>query len=390
MTSKSTSQSTTESVVAVVKGLEVLIEHTKKDLCLKKEPPVLSHYRNLPEQLQTAYALLHQGATLVRATATKYALVGAIDVKDQGSLGTDLLKGCELIGAASHVTMQDPSGCSHALRQHTQKAALAVFIATLRLVEAFHPEIISSMKQSKKQPTTVVATASTISVASKDNNVGAQKTGALWEACDHILNKRLPQGNRNAMRRELFTWTRECNDTMEEFQEMIELGPKETAGGDAISEDDEDDCGWGGSDDDQYSEDELPMAKACLGLLKNSRGNMKVSLEACEALGKLEADEANLTAIACIYKHAKKVGEGVTDLGSLLYPPLLAQASELQDGVVQQTSYIVEFQEYLLGLDPPLPSKISDLAQTLKNAAEKRGQEFLDALNHCQGGSDSS
>jgi hypothetical protein len=374
----------------VARGLAILIQHAKKDLSLKKEPPFLSHYRVLPGNLQTAYTLLLQGAQLVRATATKYALVGAIDTKDQGNLGTDLLRGCELVGAAAHVTMQDPNGCARALREHTQKAALAIYVATLRLVEAFHPDVIPSNKSDNKHNNDNVVIA-TITVASKENNVGAQKTGAVWEACDHIINKMLPKGNRNAMRREIFTWTRECNDTMEEFEELIELGPKdENNNNDEIDEADNEDDDYFDDDDgeDQYPEQEMPMARACLGLLKNSRGNMKIALETCEALGQLEQsgdnDDTCLEAILAVHQHAKKVGEGVTDLGSLMYPPLLPQSSDLKDGMLQQVAFIKEFQDYILGNlwseSFVLPAKIMDLANTLRNAAETKETDFLNAL----------
>ena len=379
--SKSQSQSPAsheESAKAVADGLSLLIKHTKKDIARKKEPPCLSHYRVLPSNLQTAYALLQQGATLVRATATKYALVGAIDRTDQGSLGTDLLKGCELIGAAAHVTMPDANGCSRALREFTHKAALSIFVATLRLVEAFCPRPQVAAGQSNKSIVVVVE------AASKENNVGARRTGAVWEACDHVLNKMLPRGNRNAMRREIFTLTRECNDTMEEFEELVEMGPREEKTEPNVEEEDDDDDDFFGGGDEQYSEEELPMARACLALLKNSRGNMKVALEACEALGRLEQEdgendkEHHLAAILAIHGYSKTVGEGVTDLGSLLYPPL--QPSELRDGVLQQVGSILEFQNYLLGLRQPLPSTVTDLSRTLKTAAETRQQDFLDAL----------
>lgn len=383
----------------VASGLVILVNHAKKDLGLKKEPPFLSHYRVLPENLQTAYTLLVQGAQLVRATATKYALVGAIDTKDQGNLGTDLLRGCELVGAAAHVTMQDSNGCSRALREHTQKAALAIYIATLRLVEAFHPDVVNNKINNNNAPTATI----TLAVATKGNNVGAQKTGAVWEACDHIINKMLPKGNRNAMRREIFTWTRECNDTMEEFEELIELAPKDDDdNNDEINDeaeavdddDDEEDDYFGGFDDDgedQYPEKELPMARACLGLLKNSRGNMKIALETCEALGQLEIEsdhETHLEAILTVHQHAKKVGEGVTDLGSLMYPPLLAQSSDLTAGVIQQVTFIKEFQDYILGNlseSSMLPAKIIELANTLRNAAETKEKDFLNALESCKG-----
>lgn len=387
---------------AVARGLSILVEHTKKDLAKlsaskstgSSEPPSLSHYRVIPENLRTAYGLLLQGAQLVRATATKYALVGAINTDDQGNLGTDLLKGCELVGAASHFTMVDNHGCSAALKVHTQKSCLSICLASLKLVWAFHPGTASGCSGAKPD------------VATKENNVGAQKTGAVWEACDHVINKMLPQGNRNAMRREIFRWTRDCNDTMEEFDEMIGLGPRDEEDGDA---DEDDDDGWGGGED-QFSADELPAARACLGLLKNSRGNMKIALETCEALGKL-ANEAKpapsaegegkassaaatnddnndeeavnrsqrLAAIQEVYQHARKVGEGVTDLGSLMYPPILPASKDLREGVDQQVRYILDFQAYILDLEG-MPDKVTELANTLKTAAQSRHRDFLEGI----------
>merc|ERR1712232_121567 len=110
------------------------------------------------------------------------------------------------------------------------------------------------------------------------------------------------------------------------------------------------------------------------------------------ALGKLEQEEGSdakthLEAILTIHQHAKHVGEGVTDLGSLLYPPLLPQASELKAGVEKQVAFIVDFQDYLLGLDgstEPLPPKVIELANTLRTAAKTKQRDFKDALLMCQ------
>lgn len=374
MSSSASPNGEAEKNAAVEKGLRVLVEHAKKDIKSKKNPPRLSHYRVLPQNVQTAYDLLQTGAQLVRATATKYALVGAISTKDHVTLGEDLLKGCELIGAASHVTTQDANGCSRAIRQANQKAALAIYVATLRLVEAFHPELCNN-------------TEGEVMVATRENTVGAQKTGAVWEACDFILNKMLPRGNRNAIRREILTWTRECNDTMEEFEEMIDLGPKEEEEEDNVEEendDDDDEDAFSGFGDDQYTEEDLPFATACLGLLKNSRGNMKITLETCEALGEQITGEENedekvLEAILKVHEYARQVGEGVTDLGSILYPPIVPSTTELEIGVRKQAAFITEYQDYILGL-PNLPEKITDLANTLKTAAETREKEFFAAL----------
>ncbi|VEU42488.1 unnamed protein product [Pseudo-nitzschia multistriata] len=372
----------------VALGLNVLIDHAKKDLKAKANPPFLSHYRVLPENVRTAYDLFLTGAQLVRATATKYALVGAASKKDQVTLGNDLLRGCELIGAAVHATVADASGCSRAVRHYNQKAALAVYLATLRLVEAFHPELQRTSKDGSVRGSGGDPASRAVPAAS-DNTVGAQKTGAVWEACDHILNKMLPQGNRSAIRREIFTWTRECNDTLEEFDEMVQLGPREGGGGDDAEgeEDDDDDgfCGFGG-DDDKYTEDDLPLAEACVKLLKNSRGNMRVALETCEALGERLAgsgsdkdDETILDAILRVHEHAKNVGEGVTDFGSLLYPPLVPSTAHLEAGVRRQAALIREFQDCVLGLEH-LPTKTMELARTLRATADTREKDFFDAL----------
>ncbi|MGK3739862.1 MAG: hypothetical protein ACI90V_006709 [Bacillariaceae sp.] len=380
--------STTNTNNNVNRGLNHLIEHTKNDINCKKNPPQLSHYRVLPDNVTTAYDLLQQGVQLVRHTSTKYALIGAINTNEQSTLGDDLLRGCELIGAAIHVTIEDSSGCSRAVRRYNQKAVLAIYIATLRLVEAFHPETIrlSSSSATAINITTVQA------VATAENNVGAQKTGVVWEACDHILNKMLPQGNRNAIRREIFTWTRECNDTMEEFQEMIDLGPREAGvvEDNAIEEEDEDEDDF--DDEEQYTDDDLPIAKACFGLLKISRGNLKIALETLEALGNKANNETQdndeyLESIAKVHEYARIVGEGVTDLGSVMYPPLIPSSStttdNLENEIRKQVACIMEFQDYILGLEN-IPTNISELANTLRNAAETREREFFSALESCR------
>mmetsp|Transcript_3479 Transcript_3479/g.8383 ORF Transcript_3479/g.8383 Transcript_3479/m.8383 type:complete len:202 (-) Transcript_3479:1910-2515(-) len=149
-------------------------------------------------------------------------------------------------------------------------------------------------------------------------------------------------------------------------------------------EDDDEDDFFGDFGEDQYTDDDLPLAKACLGLLKNSRGNMKIAVEACEALGERvtgaqEDDESCLDAILTVHEHAKRVGEGVTDLGSLMYPPLVPSTANVEQGMRKQVAFIIEFQDCILGLQN-MPTKIYDLANTLKTAAKTREKEFLDAL----------
>jgi hypothetical protein len=291
----------------------------------------------------------------VHATSTKYTLVGKISIEDQKTLAADLLRGCELISAATHTFLQDGTGCSRALRQSCVKAILAILINVVYLVKSFEDN------------------------TAMEENIGAQRTGAVWESCDKILNKLLPQGNRNAIRRDLFTWTRECQDTMDEFQEMIDLGPTEIGAGNSVEEEEEDYFG----EEDQYSEAEMPIAIACFAVLKCSRGTMKVTLDACEELGKKITkspnDEKYLDSIAQLYESARIVGEGVTDYGSALYPPLAPNIRILEAQLRQQTQSIISLQDFLSDLDC-LPSKVTTLANTLKNAAETRQKQAMKAI----------
>ena len=338
----------------VILALNRLFDLLKNNEKKNQSAPHLSHYREIPSEVKKAYELLHQGASLVHATSTKYTLVGKISKEDQKVLSADLLRGCELIGAATLSFLQDETGCSRAVRHYSMRASLAIFVNVTRLVESFEDE--SALEQ----------------------NVGAQKTGAVWEACDTILNKQLPQGNRNAIRRELFTWTSECNDTMKEFQDMIDLGPGETGAGDTVEEEEEDFFG----DEDQYSDVELAIATSCLGVLKCSRGTMKVTLEACEHLGSKSVetqDEKHLDKIAQLYAYARVVGRGITDFGSLLYPPLMPSIDNLESQLREQTQSILTLQDFLLGLEG-LPKHLVDLANNLRNAAEARQQETLVAI----------
>jgi hypothetical protein len=174
---------------------------------------------------------------------------------------------------------------------------------------------------------------------------------------------------------------------MEEFQELVDMGPKisETAMDDPDVEDEDDDY-FGNDDEDQYTETDLPIAQACLGVLKNSRGNMKIALETCEALGEKVQDNNNteqqkyLDDIQKIHQYARNVGEGVTDFGSLLYPPI---TTDLAGPVRKQVGYIMELQDYILGLDG-LPSNITEFANILRSASETREKEFVSAWETAQ------
>ncbi len=338
----------------IVATLTRLAEMLKSDESANKDPPHLSHFRELPKDVTTAYELIHQGAELIHGTATKYTLVGKIDETEQKKLGADLLSGCELIASATLALLQDATGCARAVRRTAQRATLAIILTVTHLASAFSDH------------------------TALEENIGAQKTGAVWESCDKILKRLVPQGNRNAIRREILTWTRETNDSMEEFQEMIDRGNIENADGDVSEELDD----IFGSDDDQYSETEMATAKACLGILKCSRGSMKLTLDACEALG-LKFAETNegihLDQLMEVHRCARTVGEGVTDVGSLMYPPILPSSGDLEAQVRQQVEAIITLLDTVLGMEG-LPTNVAELAHVLRVAIETRKKEFLIAI----------
>jgi hypothetical protein len=328
----------------------------KNDMNANKDPPHLSHYREIPDEVTKAYELLTQGAQMVHSTATKYTLVGKIDENEQKKLGADLLSGCELLAAATHAILQDATGCARAVRRATQRATLAIILTVIQLAASFSDHTALEV------------------------NVGAQKTGAVWDSCDKILNRLLPQGNRNAIRRELFTWTRETNDSMEEFQEMIDRGPGEDVSKDDVGEELDD---LFGEEDDQFSDSDMPVAKACLGILKCSRGAMKLTLDVFEDLGTRYAethDEVLLENISKIHEYARGVGEGVTDLGSSMYPPILPNAQGIHSQVQKQVDHIVGLLDHVLGTEGLARSEI-ELAHLLRVAIETRHKEFNEAID---------
>eukprot|EP00934_Nitzschia_sp_Nitz4_P004687 Nitzschia sp. Nitz4//scaffold5_size260463//125686//126744//NITZ4_000983-RA/size260463-processed-gene-0.75-mRNA-1//1//CDS//3329555343//4677//frame0 len=334
----------------VVVALTKLKEMLTNDEQVSRNPPHLSHYRQIPDDVSKAYELLTEGSQLVHGTATKYTLIGKIDEEEQKKLGADLLGGCEILGAAAYSLIQDATGCSYAVRRSVQRAALGVIVNVIHLAEAFDDH------------------------TALDKNIGAQKTGAVWDACDKILNRTVPQGNRNAIRRELFTWTRETNDTMEEFQEMVDQGP--------IEMDDPNEMDDLFGTDDQYSDSDLPVAKACMGLLKCSRGTLKLSLEGCEALGDKYTETSDvkfLDWIMQIHGFARSVGEGITDMGSVMYPPIIDTADQLKEQVQIQVEAIVKLHETVLEMEG-LPPNVLELATVLRAAIETRQAEFQSAI----------
>lgn len=351
------------STAATLEGLRRLSESLK---ALDDRTYVIpGHYERIPTDIQESYQVMQQGADLVHATSTKYTLLGKISSEEANKISQDLLKGCQLIATGALVIGTDSFGCCRSTRIHTKRACRAVVATVTQLVEVFGQEG---------------------TVMEKDNNIGAQKCGAVWQSCDTFIKKKMPQGNRNAMRRDLFTWIVECSETMQEFHDMIDgsiHNRTENGGGknkvDIISF--EDFCQAG---NDRYSEKEIVIAKASVALIKCSRGTINVILKSSDTAGKSIAKDANekqqstLEWIGKIHDMARDVGEGMTDLGTLLYPTLSLDDIENQGN--QQANAILTVLEKVLDADMDLDEEETDLGNKIRAAVQKRLAELNEAI----------
>lgn len=289
------------------------------------------------------------------------------------------------------VICKDDTKCAKSCRHYANQAARGVVTTTLELVRVFaqHVEHVPP-------------------------NHAAQKTGAVWSTCDALV--KVPHGNRNAIRRELFTYIMECNETMEEFEGIIQLGPKvnslETVNQDEILENTnsttvrntQEEVMWGeflDGDSEQYSETELPIATCCLCLIKCSRGSLNVTLKACEHVGHVVENSNNddengnqsplllLEWIRNVTSLARLVGNGMTDLGTCLYPPLNLNGdndngndsdTSLIHELVKQRDAVVALTDFILDAPIDLPEEVTEVASNIKGAANTRYEEATNAI----------
>lgn len=267
----------------------------------QSEQQAIGYWRSLPTEVTAAYQILADGAEYVHATSTKYALVGKVDSHEGGSLALELRKGAQLIGTGTLLLFSPECGSSRSLRHYVKQASRAVISSLLSLVRVYEDG------SAQGNP-------------NDGNNVGAQKTGAVWAACD-ALRLKLPKGNRAAMRRELMIWVRDCNESIEEFDEMLALGPR-----------DDDD----GEEEEQFSESEMKIARAAVNIMKCSKNILGLVLKVCECVGEsLDESQAGdqknnelLQLITNMHEVARRIGEGVTNFGVMLYPPLEASINQ--------------------------------------------------------------
>jgi hypothetical protein len=319
---------------------------------------VLTHYHHIPPSVQQIYDTLLQGATLIHGTVTKYTLMGQMEQNNNNCSTAqipylqDLLHGCRMVTACVMTMHHPPLGCSRSVQNHTRTAVRAIVRSVVQLIQVFVVDVVDHHGNHQQHHT----------------SLPAQRTGVVWEACTVLLEKKLPVGNRNAMRRDLFTYRMESNVTIQEFQAMLLASPSEhhhrhPTDGDNHNneqeeeEDDDDDI------EDCYSVSELPIAVACVGILKCSRGTINIAMDTMDRIGmsilppssSLQEDRTNTTTTgggvtnnnnnsnnhnnndgedqnharwictSTLHDLACQVGYGVTDLGASLYPPLVLQ-----------------------------------------------------------------
>ncbi len=362
----------------------------------------INHYKSLPDEVSQSYKMLEDAAKAIHTVSTKYTLMNKINLEDGSKFSTDLRQGCELISTAAFLVHQPVSGCGRATRTFLKSKSLAIVISVTSLVEAF------------------------VSGEGLNGNVGAQLTGAVWQACDDV--GRLPKGNRACMRRELFGWIQECNETMEEFQEIIELGPAKSEEDGATVSADSDPIKEGQAWDqfctqagtgEQFTSVEMPIVEASLALIKCSRGILNLSLKACDCAGnevtalediEMNGDDAEaksaaksrkleiLQWISNLHETCRKIGEGATDLGCVMYPPLNFSTqqndepswteTEIGSQTMEQSNFLLVAANSIHDAIPgegeeqmEMSEEVKEMCSKLLSAIERRSNEVKVGIN---------
>ena len=95
----------------------------------------LRHWRELSDEVLDAYKMIKDGAEYVKATSTKYTLMGkASPDGDFGGLAQDLLKGAEIVAAGALVIHTDSAGCGRSCRYYVKRAVRGMLACLMALV----------------------------------------------------------------------------------------------------------------------------------------------------------------------------------------------------------------------------------------------------------------
>jgi hypothetical protein len=346
----------------------------------------MRHWREMNPDIVTAYKLMEEGSKYVKSMSTKYTLMGKVSSSSQShiDLANELLRGAEQIATGASFLLQN--GCGRSCQKAVQDGVRDTISSLASLTQLF------LQKEEDRGNDDTFQTAVN------------RKTGVVWSTCDELML--LPKGNRSAIRREILGWIRDCMETMEEFQLLVEKQPpqSETTDSDvdlhdmhklslgdrqAYSVSEGNMTQWDefciGQDDDlYYSTLEKGIVESCLALIKCSRGTLKLTLETCEAAGELLSaatgkistttavqDKQILEWIGTLSDVAKAVGEGVTNLGMQLYPSLQLEA--LSSELDSQKEALLRLQHCLINgaNDIFAISSSSTLLMALKDKATK-------------------
>jgi len=307
--------------------------------------PQLSHYREAPDE---DYTRIAQGAELISSTATKYSLLGKVSVVEHEKCAKEFLQGCDTLRHACVRICSDQAGFGSAARKHAKRAVLAILQAVIQLLTFWTEEYAQD----------------------KTDTMGSQRCGLVWEMCNHVLEKRMPRGNCNSMRRNIMSLMSECQDSINEFQDVINAG----VAPENDDEDVEDEDVFDG-EDEMYSLSEMNVAKASLNLLKCSFRSLRVSLAVMDEYGAVPSFGA---ASSC-YEIAHRIGNGVTDLASALYPPLDMQ--EVKTLAMDQANVISDLLDEVRKQESALSAETTDTIAQIRDALDRRRDDILTAVD---------
>jgi hypothetical protein len=372
---------------------------TLKELPSHKSPKELSHWRRSTSKispgrslekdthnhddddkngLTMAWLMMDQGRLLVHSTSTKYTLVSQVDMEKGSNLAQELLRGCEHLGTAALLVHDDAMGCCRSLRKAVQQYVRSIVQTCIHLMN-----ILVSIGNDS----TNLNENSTISPAAA--------TGAIWDACDKF--PLVPNSNRNAMRRDLLTWIRECQDTVQEFEDVLALPTVSSSSSTPVTTNNT--TTWEmftSGNSDAYTDIEHPIALSSLALIKCTRGTLKVLLEVSDVVAEAtssssssdsSSDSSGINLVSLLHEEARSLGEGMTELGSLLYSPL--DLDELYMRVTSQSEALLALITRIIQrTDDIQPSKeetssmssTRNLAETIRTAILTRTQETYTSI----------
>jgi hypothetical protein len=138
-------------------------------------------------------------------------------------------------------------------------------------------------------------------------------------------------------------------ESVTEFEDIMNLGEREDAG-----EEDEDDM----VEEELYTPVEMKIVRAAVNVMKCSKNVLGLVMKACDCVGECieiltESDSTEISNshaatvtldhktellqwISTLHELARSIGEGVTDFGILLYPPLDLNDAPSESTLCQQ------------------------------------------------------